>query len=298
MHVFVLGADSKRSLGIAVTKGLAADGHEVTAPTWFDSKVRERKRGPIDYVKGELGEPAIMRLLDKADAVIDTSFPNIHRQGSLDRLPPSEYRPRVLRRLLASSGKPLIVTSGWAVLGNTRRTPIAEGTPARPLRNFAWLRPLEQEILRARDIRGVVIRPAIEYGSLLTYGVDYLASIATQRRRGTYIGTGNNRWSFVHYQDLADLYRVALANAKRGLVLHAAAVTFTQREIATAIHRAHGYLGEPDGISLADALRYSIVAKALQRNHAMCGDAARELGWQPSRPSLPDHLYEALSWHR
>jgi nucleoside-diphosphate-sugar epimerase len=298
MHVFLLGADAQRSRGIAVAKRLSADGHSVTALTWFDTRIRERGQGPVDYIKGELTDPAILRLFEKADAVIDTTFPRNHAEDSLDPLPPSKIRPRVLRRLLAGSGKPLVITSDFSVLGNTTRTPVTERAPAKPLPNFAWLAELEHDILRAKDIRGVVIRHAIEYGSIMTYGVPQLQSLALRRKRGTYIDAGANRWSVVHYEDLADLYCLAAVNARSGLLLHAAAEAFTQRELADAIHRGCGFRGEPTSISFEEAQRLTPVAKALRRNHSMSGDAARALGWQPSRPSLLEQIYDDLIWYR
>src|SRR3954463_4115116 len=100
MHVFLLGADAKDSVGIAVSKHLAVQGHSVTAMTWFDTKIRQRGQGPIDYVKGTLDDPAILHHLEKADAIIDTLLPTTHAEASLDPLPQSKLRPRVLHRLL------------------------------------------------------------------------------------------------------------------------------------------------------------------------------------------------------
>jgi nucleoside-diphosphate-sugar epimerase len=298
MHVFLLGADAQRSRGIAIAKRLSADGHSVTALTWFDTKVRERGQGPVDYIKGDLTDATILRRFEKADAVIDTTFPNLHTEGTMDPLPPSKIRLRVLRRLLAGSGKPLVVTSDFTVLGNTTRTPVTERAPAKPLPNFAWLAELERDILRAKDIRGVVIRHAIEFGSILTYGIPNLVSLALRRKRGTYIDAGANRWSVVHYEDLADLYCLAAINARSGLLLHAAAETFTQRELADAIHRGCGFRGEPSSISFEEAQRLTPVAKALRRNHSMSGDAARALGWHPSRPSLLEQIHDDLICYR
>ena len=299
MHVFLLGADAKDSVAIAVSKQLAALGHAVTAMTWFDTKIRQRGEGSIEYVKGTLDDPAILRRLEKADAAIDTLLPTTHAEASLDPLPPSKLRPRVVHRLLSGTGKPLVITSSYSVLGATGRTPVAEIAPVRPPHNYRWLALLEHEILAAEDIRGMVIRPAIEYGSTRLNAVTFLRSLAIRRRRGTYIEDGKNRWSTVHYEDLAELFCLAVVNPQSGLLVHGASQTYTHCELASAIHRACGFRGKPSGISIEEAQRLTPVAKALRRSHALSGEKARTtLGWRPSRPSLPDHLYDELLWYR
>ena len=300
VHVFLFGADSQRSPGIAAARHLAAAGHSVTSLTWFDAKIRRRGHAAIDYLKGSLEDRAVMRRFEKADAVIDTTFPRNHAGDSMDELAPSRIRPRVLRRLLAGTGKPLVITTSFCVPGPTGRTPVAESAPARPLRNFIWMARLEREILRARDISGVVIRPAIEYGGVMVYGVDILKSLALRRRRAIYIGDGQTRWSTVHYDDLGALYAIAAAQARPGLLLHAAAESLTQLEIAEALRVGCGFQSAPAGVTADEAKRLLPIpiVHALRRNHVLSGDAARMLGWQPSQPSLLQQIYNDLTWYR
>jgi hypothetical protein len=40
------------------------------------------------------------------------------------------------------------------------------------------------------------------------------------------------------------------------------------------------------------------VAHVLRRNHALSGDAARSLGWSPSRPSILEQIYGDLAYYR
>jgi hypothetical protein len=121
MRVFLFGADSPHSAGVAAANCFAANGHSVTALTWFDTRIRKRGQAPIDYINGQLDDRTIMRRFEKADAVIDTVMPRNHAEDSLDPIPPSQVRARILRRLLAGTGKPLIVITSFCTLGNTGR---------------------------------------------------------------------------------------------------------------------------------------------------------------------------------
>ena len=73
-------------------------------------------------------------------------------------------------------------------------------------------------------------------------GVGWLG-LAKRFRPGKYIGSGENRYSAVHFDDLADLYCIALRKAHAGTILHAACENFSTKELAAAIHRGLGYEG-------------------------------------------------------
>ena len=118
----------------------------------------------------------------------------------------------MLKRALEGSGRPLIVTSSAAVLGDTGSVPLGEDGRVRPLRGFAWLARLEKEILQASDTRSIVVRPAWQiHGSRPPRPIALgLVGLAKRFRRGKYIGADDNAYSAVHFDDLAALYSVAL----------------------------------------------------------------------------------------
>ena len=66
----------------------------------------------------------------------------------------------LLRNLLKSSGKLLIVTSHAAILGDTGSVLATEDSQARPLRGFDRARRLEEELPNSPKLRVVIIRPA------------------------------------------------------------------------------------------------------------------------------------------
>jgi nucleoside-diphosphate-sugar epimerase len=112
------------------------------------------------------------------------------------------------------------------------------------------------------------------------------------RRSGTarYIGSGRNRWSNVHADDLADLYLLALERAEPGSVFFGENGEDAFQDIAGAIARL---LNMPVASwPLEEALRvwgprceYSLASNSRVRDAN-----ARALGWAPHRPSLIDEL--------
>jgi nucleoside-diphosphate-sugar epimerase len=109
--------------------------------------------------------------------------------------------------------------------------------------------------------------------------------LARRFKRGRYIGFGENRWSAVHFDDLADLYSLALKKAA-SRTMHAASENFSMKELVKTIHRGLGFKGEPSSLTLKEARRFSPIADALIQSHALSSEVARALGWQPSRGSI------------
>lgn len=106
------------------------------------------------------------------------------------------------------------------------------------------------------------------------------------RRRGKYIGAGDNAYSAVHFDDLAALYCAALKKAGARTVLNGVRENVTTKQLAGAIHRGMGFKGDPSSLSLEEARRYIPIADQLTRSHALSGDLARTLGWRPSQGSI------------
>lgn len=289
MRVFLLGAASKRALGFVIGERLLAAGHSVAVLVESDT---HRWEWGVEWVTGRLDESRIRNELNRADAVIDADLPlglGFQSTKIADR------RPSLLRRALKGSGKPLVMTSSAAVLGDTGPIPVDESANLPAPRNYAYLARLEREVLKARDVRGIVIRHAVQHG--LFPGIMALEAwfgLAERSGHGTYIEPGTNCWSAVHRADLADLYCLALDKAHPGMLIHAASETFSMRELAEAIQCRLGFTNGASGISFDDAARLTPVAAALCRNMAISGEMAkRELGWRPVGQSLLDEVKES-----
>jgi nucleoside-diphosphate-sugar epimerase len=191
-----------------------------------------------------LQDEVVQRQLVKADAVIDVECPFTFPRKKVQV---ARLRPSLLRKALEGSGRALIVTGDAAILGDTGPVPVSENAALRPLSGYVWLPRLEQEILKSPGVRGIIIRPAWEvHGSKpsrLSSGLGNWITLARRFRRGKYIGSGENRCSAVHFDDLADLYSIALKRARAGTSLHASSENFSIKDLAAIIHRGLGFKG-------------------------------------------------------
>lgn len=101
-------------------------------------------------------------------------------------------------------------TAGWDVrLGRTYRCRFSK------IRTEAWRRTSSPtELCIAPKLRVVLIRPAwLIHGpgqSLEMEALNNWIPLSWRFRRGTYIGSDENRYSAIHLEDLAELYCLAL----------------------------------------------------------------------------------------
>jgi nucleoside-diphosphate-sugar epimerase len=285
MRVFVCGHEF--DLGVVVAQRLIRQGHKVALLISYPERIAWLRKNRIQPVLGDIPGAAVQEQLARSDAVIDVELPFTFPRK---RIQVPRLRPSMLSRALEGSGKVLIVTSDAAILGDTGPIPVKEQAPLHPLSGFAWLPRLEKEILNSPRVRGVVVRPArVIHGckpSQLGVVIGSWIKLAKRFHRGKYIGSGENRYSAVYFDDLADLYCVALNKAVARTILHAATENFSMKELAEAIHRGLGLTGEASSVSLKDARRFVPAAERLTLSHALSCDYARTLGWNPSRDSI------------
>lgn len=197
----------------------------------------------------------------------------------------------LLRNLLKSSGKLLIVTSHAAILGDTGSVLATEDSQARPLRGFDRARRLEEELPNSPKLRVVIIRPAwLIHGPGQGLGIEVLNNwipLSWRFKRGTYLGAGGNYFSAIHLEDLAAVYCLTLGNARCACLVHAASEKRSTKEVAVSIHRAMRLKGEPKGIPLEEARMLTPIADGLTRSQALSADYAKStFGWTPSRDSI------------
>ena len=137
-------------------------------------------------------------------------------QGVIDCLTPDGERDQALVagliEALAGTGLPFVYSSTAWVMGNTRGRLAGESFPLRPPPGLEWLPAVERLLFdtTVRGLRGVVIRPAVAYGRD--------GGLLAQLAEGALplIGDGGNLWSFIHVDDLAELYVLAFESAPAG----------------------------------------------------------------------------------
>jgi nucleoside-diphosphate-sugar epimerase len=195
---------------------------------------------------------------------------------------------------LEGSGKPFIYTSGIWSHGDTGGHVVDETTPPRPLPMVQWRQAVEDRVLAAagRNIRTIVIRPAIVYGRSGGIPGGFVESARSEGAART-VGKGENRWPLVFVDDLADLYLRALEQAPPGtLLLGVSGPAVRVRDLATAASRGAGANGRVFAWPLDEArAELGEYADALALDQQASSERARKmLGWQPRGPDPLEDL--------
>ena len=316
MRVFVTGATG--FIGCAVTRELIAHGHEVVGLARSDRAADTLRQAGVEPHLGSLYDlDSLRRGAESADGVIHLAFTFALTELPLRRLmgvflggAPTGIPMRVMGALmrtdrlgidalgdaLKDSGRPLVTTfgvMGLAASGVRAARPATEADapdPASPGYGRA-LNEQAVDVWAAKGVRASLVRLAPSVHGDGDKGlVPQLIAAARKRGEAIYVGDGENRWSGVHRDDAATLFRLALERGTAGARYHGVAdegVPF--RSIADLIgHR----LGVP--------VRSRTLTEATRRlgwfgpfiavdNPASSAQTQRDLGWCPSGPSLvPD----------
>jgi nucleoside-diphosphate-sugar epimerase len=208
MRIFVGGATGY--IGAAVARSLIARGHKVVGSARNEKAAEKLREANVEPVQADLTDPeSFAKAARDADAVI---------QAASTMGPDSpDLEPKVAQAILAAiagTDKTFILTSGVWVYGATDK-PATEETPVNPFMMVTWRPAVEQAVLKAEKIKGIVIRPGMVYGNgggMANVFVGQTNSIGRVRVPGD----GKNRWAVVHVDDLGDLYALALEKGLAG----------------------------------------------------------------------------------
>lgn len=288
MRVLVTGATGL--IGGAVARRLAAAGHSVVGLARSDASAAKLTDLGYQAMHGDLADAAsVTRAAQGVDAVVHAASPSDQNTAAYD-----EAATRAIIDALRGTSKRFVYTSGCLVYGATGDTPATEDSPLHPVELVRFRQELEAEILGAvaDGVHPVVIRPAWVYGNrggtaMMMYGA------AKEHGAARYVGDGQNRWTTVHADDLADLYLLALDKAPAASIFngaHGPAIPLV--EIARAASEGAGAEGRVAEWPLDEARRalWSF-ADAIACDQLVSGELAeRELGWHPSRHSIIDEL--------
>ncbi|MEU5629762.1 MULTISPECIES: NAD-dependent epimerase/dehydratase family protein [Streptomyces] len=276
-------------IGAAVLDRLVARWHQVTAVVRSAEKADlVRGRGAEATITDLSDGDALQELATASDGVIHVASPGDETSATVDEIAVTSFLSA-----LRNTNRPFVHTTGVWVHGSG--SSIIESTPMNAPRLTAWRVPLAQLVREAVGIRTSVIAPAVVYGK----GGGLLNLVAAGPRTAgnapalTMVGPGDQHWSTVHVDDLADLYVLALEKAPAGsYFLGASGVNPTVQEITEAVSHSVGLAGRVEAEPVVQTLdRLGLLGEALLLDQQAPGDTARRvLGWSPQGPSVLDDI--------
>jgi nucleoside-diphosphate-sugar epimerase len=284
MKVFVTGGTGY--VGSALVKALVRAGHEVTSTSRSEQGDRALAALGARPVRGALGQLApLAGRIAEHDAAVHAAI-----DYGLGPTADAEAIGALLDGA-RQAGRPfaVIYTSGVWVLGEAK-APASEAAPiVRPAAAVAWRPPHERRVLEAATdrIATAVVRPGIVFGERRGLVVPWFES-AVKDGRAAFVGTGEQRWAFVHRADLAELYRLAVERRARGIFHGVDGASPTVSEAAAAASRAAGKGGAVRAIPLEEARKtMGPMADALAMDQVVVSARGAEVGWAPKHPPFP-----------
>ncbi|MDQ4090478.1 MAG: NAD(P)-dependent oxidoreductase [Actinomycetota bacterium] len=313
MRVFVAGATG--AIGKRLVPMLVAGGHDVVAMTRSASKVDDlRSAGAVPVVADALDREAVLEAVAGArpDVVVH-QLTALAGAGSLRRFDAEFAETNRLRTVgtdylleaaVAGGARRFVAQSyaGWPYARDggpvkTEDDPL-DPDPPKPMRQtLAAIRYLEDAVLGAGGLDGVVLRYGGFYGPGTSVAEDGSIMEMVRRRRFPIVGEGSGVWSFVHIDDAAAATALAVENGAPGIyniaddepapvqewlpVLAAAVGARPPRRVPAALGRL---LAGEAGVLLMNEARGASNAKA-----------KAELGWRLRYPTWRRGFAEGLA---
>ena len=286
MRVFLTGATG--FIGTAVAQELIAHGHTVLGVARTDEAAKTLAARGVEPHRGDLTDHASFIAGAKAcDGVIHCAF--IHDFSKfMENIEIEKATVRAMLGALEGSGKPLITTSGIAMLAPGRTATEADDA-ARQGRG-------ETEGM-VRDAAGKGIKTAVIRLPPITHEdgdggfLGPLVGIAKEKGKAAYVGDGANRWPAGNRADAAVLYRLALEKGEPGSAYHAVGDEgVPARDIAGAIGKR---LGLPvDSVTPDDAMAHFgfLGMFAAVDMPASSRLTQEKLGWKPTHTGLLEDI--------
>ncbi|MGH7924650.1 MAG: SDR family oxidoreductase [Candidatus Binatus sp.] len=293
MRVFVTGATG--FIGSAIVRELIDAGHQVLGLARSDAGAKSLVAAGARVHRGYLEDLESLRSgAAMSDGVIHTAF--IHDFSKyMDNCETDRRAIEALGSALAGSDRPLIVTSGTAVVLTPGRLATEDDAPASGSASIPRVASEEAAAsVAARGLRVSVVRLPQVHDPVKQGLVTYAIAIAREKGISAFVGDGLNRWPAVHVLDTAHLYRLVLDQGAAGARYHAVAEEGVPvRDIAAAIGRGlklpvvskspaeaaehFGWLGLFAGLDCP-------ASSALTQER---------LGWRPSGPGMISDLDRA-----
>jgi nucleoside-diphosphate-sugar epimerase len=285
MRILVTGATGY--IGAVAADTLAAKGHEVLGLARSARSAAALRQRGIEPAMGDFGDVASLAAAiteSRPDAVVSTASVGASSGDNAATFARDREAVRAMGEALAGHGGALVFTSGSAVFGtfnggDATDTVYAEDAPLPlPPSVFAasGVHPLlvagfgdsmaarvetERAVLAQPGVRGIVVRPGLVHGRGGNSDIAALINRARTDGRAAHWGSGGTLQSYVHVEDLAELYCLAVERAPHGALLHGAVDEVSQRDLALAINRMIGAGERTEHLSLERMLGLNPAAR-------------------------------------
>jgi nucleoside-diphosphate-sugar epimerase len=282
MRVFVTGATG--FVGSAVVKELLGAGHKVLGVSRSDAGAAALAAAGAEVWRGSLEDPkGLAEGARDCDAVAHLAF-NHDFSRFVENARQDAEAIAAMSAALEGSGRPLIVTSGVALLTPGRLA--TEADPPSTMSPRASEKAAEEAA--ARGVRAMSVRlPPITHANGTGGFAGRLIEIAQEKGVSAYIGEGLNRWPAGHRDDAAKIYRLALENGEAGARYHAVDEEgLAMRDIAEAIGKR---LGVPTASKTSEEApeHFGFLAMFAGVDMPASSQWTRQtLGWAPTHTGL------------
>lgn len=265
-------------IGSSVLDALIAAGHQVTAVVRSQaSSLKVTDRGAVGVIGDLFDSQWLAAEMHGHGAAIHTAAGSDDRDEALN-----DSVITAAINAFAGTDQIFIHTGGIWTYGDNPA--ISEDHEPQPPAITKW-RPASEQRLLASGIKASVIQPGIVYGK--GAGIPAMLAAAVADGAVSLIGGGDQHWTTVHVDDLADLYVRVLEQAPGGKAyVGVSGDNPTVRELGEAL--ADSVVPETPEATIE---RLGGFGEALLLDQQATGTRARqELGWLPTRPSLVELL--------
>jgi len=289
-------------IGSVVAERLLASGYRVRGLTRSEASAAKANSRGIEPFMGNLTDrDTLNRAIEGCTAVIHTATsiqpgPDISMEEAIAI---SVKATKTLNNLTASAGIRLISTSGTSLYGDTGQNVADESTPTQVPPMFESFAMADQTLIDTPHAH--VLRTSIVYGRAASEAImPVLRGIVTEQSSG-YV-KNDSILSFVHVEDLADVYLLLLKHAAPPPLTVIASQSINAKDFMSTAGLAVGVDADLKQLSAEEAInKFGPIGMYMGGNMHVSAKLAREtLGWKPTRPSILDELthgsYKYIKW--
>lgn len=295
MRIFVTGATGY--LGFNVATAFRRAGYDVYGLVRTQDKARELAKQEVHPVLGTMEQPdGYAAIAADCSVLIHAAADTQGDMFALDR--------KTVEALLSLSKKgpqpkTLIYTSGVWVYGNTGTKVADETTLVNPPKLVSARPKIEQTVLNAEGVRGLVMRPGCLYGKQGGLTAMWFKDSASHHIL-TVVGEGHNHWAMVHVNDAAEGYLRAAESELSGEIFNLVDQSRSSlRDMVAAVARSTRYSGDIQSVPLVNATQtMGDFADCLALDQRIkASKAQRLLGWHARHGSFADDVETyLLAW--